>query len=310
MLISGSYVQNRTFTPVITDASMTNFPGFPELGGYLAVTEKPLATVSLCSDREDPILAWWQYGAGRVLSWTSDIQGGWSQAFLSWDRAAEFFSGLISFVLPDRSGNGEIRLADGRMTWETDAPQEASTASVTVIRPDGERETVRLERVTETRFEGNADTGLSGAYAARIEMEDGRGNVLQTAEGGAVVSWTEEYDQRREDTGALEILAQETGGKLCEDTESLLDFPDTAARKRTDLTPLLAGLALLLFLFDVAQRRLDLFREKVKQEAAGEEQPKPVQEKKKRVQKEKKAEPEAPAAADVLWQQMKNRKKL
>ena len=309
MLISGAYVQNRTFTPAVTDASMTNFPGFPELGGYLAVTEKPLATVSLCSDREDPVLAWWQYGAGRVLSWTSDIQGGWSEAFLNWDRAAEFFSGLISFILPDRSGNGEIRLADGRLTWVTDAPQEASAAAVTVIRPDGEKETVRLERVTENRFEGNADTGLSGAYAVRIEMEDGRGRVLQTAEGGDVVSWTEEYDQRREDTGALETLARETGGKLCEDTDSLLEFPDMAARKRTDLTSLLAGLALLLFLFDVAQRRLDLFREKAKPETAEEAQPRTAPEK-KRARKEKKAEPEAPAAADVLWQQMKNKKKL
>ena len=34
MRISGSYVQNRIFTPVITDSSMTDFPGFPELGGY------------------------------------------------------------------------------------------------------------------------------------------------------------------------------------------------------------------------------------------------------------------------------------
>ena len=308
MLISGSYVQNRTFTPVITDASMTDFPGFPELGGYLAVTEKPLATVSLCSDRQDPILAWWQYGAGRVLSWTSDVQGGWSAAFLDWDRAAEFFAGLISFILPDRSGNGEISLEDGSLTWDTEAPQEASAASVTVIRPDGEKESLRLERVSDSRFEGEADTSLSGAYAVRIEMEDGHGHVLQTAEGGDVVSWTAEYDQRREDTGALEILAQETGGKTCGDARELLGFKDTAARKRTDLTPLLAGLALLLFLFDVAQRRLDLFRETVKTETA-ETAVKPVREKKPK-QAAKKQEAEAPAAADVLWQQMKNRKKL
>ena len=308
MLISGSYVQNRTFTPVITDASMTDFPGFPELGGYLAVTEKPLATVSLCSDRQDPILAWWQYGAGRVVSWTSDVQGGWSAAFLDWDRAAEFFAGLISFILPDRSGNGEISLEDGSLTWDTEAPQEASAASVTVIRPDGEKESLRLERVSDSRFEGEADTSLSGAYAVRIEMEDGHGHVLQTAEGGDVVSWTAEYDQRREDTGALEILAQETGGKTCGDARELLGFKDTAARKRTDLTPLLAGLALLLFLFDVAQRRLELFRETVKTETA-ETAVKPVREKKPK-QAAKKQEAEAPAAADVLWQQMKNRKKL
>ena len=309
MRISGSYVQNRTFTPVITDASMTDFPGFPELGGYQAVTEKPLATVSLCSDRQDPILAWWQYGAGRVLCWTSDVQGGWSAAFLSWDRAAEFFSGLISFILPDRSGNGEITLADGCMTWETEAPQEASSASVTVIRPDGEHEALRLERVSDNRFEGDADTSLSGAYAVRIEMEDGRGKVLQSSEGGDVISWTAEYDQRREDTGALEALAQETGGNICDDPAELLDFPDTAAQKRINLMPLLAVLALLLFLFDVAQRRLDLFRDPVRQEATDKNKPEPARGK-KRGTEQKKTEKEAPAAADVLWAQMKHKKKL
>ena len=30
MMISGSYVQNRVFTPAVTDPSMTDFPGFPE----------------------------------------------------------------------------------------------------------------------------------------------------------------------------------------------------------------------------------------------------------------------------------------
>ena len=307
MMISGAYVQNRVFTPVITDSQMTDFPGFPELGGYLATTEKPLATVALCSDRKDPILAWWQYGAGRVLCWTSDVQGGWSGAFLSWDRAAEFFSGMISFILPDRSGEGELTLADGRISWEAETPAETAGASVTLIRPDGAKETVRLEKITDTRFEGEADTSLAGAYAARIETEDGSGRVIGSTSGGAVVSWTAEYDQRREDTGALEALAKETGGKVCDSVDELLIFPDTAARKRTDLTALLAGLALLLFLFDVAQRRLDLFREPVKKET--EETVKPVREKK---QKPKKKEPEkeTPAAADVLWEQMKNKKKL
>ena len=307
MMISGSYVQNRVFTPVITDSEMTDFPGFPELGGYLATTEKPLATVALCSDRKDPILAWWQHGAGRVLCWTSDVQGGWSGAFLNWDRAAEFFSGMISFILPDRSGEGELTLADGKISWEAEVPAETAGAFVTLIRPDGEKETVRLEKITDNRFEGETDTSLAGAYAARIETEDGSGRVISSTSGGAVVSWTAEYDQRQEDTGALETLARETGGKVCENIEELLDFRDTAARKRTDLTALLAGLALLLFLFDVAQRRLDLFREPLKRET--EETVKPVKEKKQRPKK-KEPEKETPAAADVLWEQMKNKKKL
>ena len=311
MMISGAYVQNRVFTPAVTDSSMTDFPGFPQLGGYLAVAEKPLATVSLCSDRQDPILAWWQYGAGRVAGWMSDVQGGWSSAFLGWDRAAEFFSGIISFILPDRTDAGEISLEDGRMTWETEAADEASSAAVTLLRPDGEKESVRLERVSDTRFEGAADTSLPGAYAVRIEMEDGKGHVIKTVESGDVVSWTSEYDQRREDTGELEKLAEETGGRVVTDAGELLDFPDTAARKRVDLTAALACIALLLFLFDIAQRRLDLFREPPERpETAAEETVKAAPEKRTRPEKKRKPEAEAPAAADVLWEQMKNKKKL
>lgn len=107
LLVSGTYVQNRTFTPVVTDPSMTDFSGFPVLNGYLAAAEKPLATVSLASDREEPILAWWQYGAGKVLCWTSDTQGAWSGQFLGWDQAAQFFGGMISFILPSGQSAGE-----------------------------------------------------------------------------------------------------------------------------------------------------------------------------------------------------------
>ena len=158
MMISGAYVQNRVFTPAVTDGSMTDFPGFPQLSGYLAATEKPLATVSLCSDRKDPVLAWWQYGAGRVACWTSDVQGGWSAAFLNWDRAAEFFAGIISFLLPDRSDAGEMSLDDGKLTWEAEVPEETAHATATLIRPDGTRDTVRLERVSDNRFEGRRRT--------------------------------------------------------------------------------------------------------------------------------------------------------
>ena len=308
MMISGTYVQNRVFTPIVTDASMTDFPGFPQLGGYLAATEKPLATVCLCSDRKDPVLVWWQYGSGRVACWTSDVQGGWSEAFLNWDRAAEFFAGMLSFILPDWNSAGELSMSERRITWEAEVPEETAHATAAVIRPDGTRDIVTLEQVSDTRLEGETDTSLAGAYAVRITAEDGKGNELATAEIGCVIGWTGEYDQRREDTGALEKLAAESGGSVCETPQKLLSFLDTEARKRMDLSPILLGVAMLLFVFDVAQRRLDLFRE-TPAKAEKEEKPQQKAEKRKTVKKEKPAK-QVPDAADVLWQSMKNKKKL
>ena len=56
-LVSGSYVQNRVFTPLIAENStLTDYAGLPQLTGYLATTEKSLANVALVSDKDEPVL--------------------------------------------------------------------------------------------------------------------------------------------------------------------------------------------------------------------------------------------------------------
>ena len=313
MMISGAYVQNRTFYPVVTDESMTDFDGFPALKGYLAVTEKPLATVSLCSDRQDPILAWWQYGAGRVACWMSDVQGGWSEHYLAWEEAAAFFGGIVSWVLPEHEQHGEIALAEGKLNFTVEAEDEilarAVKAQAEIVRPDGSRETVALEQVSARGFEGEADTSLSGAYAVHVAVLDSKGNEIMQQDGGAAVSWTREYDLRNTEEGILEALSEKTGGKTVESAEELIDFRDMAARKRQDLTPWLALAAGLLFLFDAAQRRLDWIREPEKKEKKEEE---PVRKPEKKAVKHGKEEkkPEQEKAANVLWENMQNKKRL
>jgi hypothetical protein len=290
---------------------MTDFPGFPALSGYQATTEKPLATVSLCSDRQDPILAWWQYGAGRVACWTSDVQGGWSSAFLQWQDAPAFFGGILSFVLPVRESGGEITLEEGKLIFTAEGDDtllsRAAKAEARITRPDGSTETVQLEQVNARTFEGAADTGLSGAYAVHLSVRDALGNELAENDGGAVLSWSREYDVRSGDEGALEKLSAETGGTAADSPAGLLSFPDTNARKRRDLTPLLALLAGLLFLFDVAQRRLDWLKEPEKKEAPAEAPKAEKPEKKKK--KASQAQPQE-KAADVLWQNLQKKKRL
>ncbi len=311
MMISGAYVQNRTFTPAVTDESMTGFDGFPALRGYLAATEKPLATVSLCSDRQDPILAWWQYGAGKVAAWMSDVQGGWSADFLTWDRASEFFGGILSFVLPAREQNGTTVLEEGRIRFTADTEDElisrAVKAEARIVKPDGTTETVALEQVDARTFAGGEDLTQPGAYAVKISLRDRLGNELMSAESGAVASWTGEYDLREQEDGILERLSRETDGKATDSPEGLLDFPDTDARKRRDLAPVLMLLAGILFVLDAAQRRLDWIREPEKKKAARETVPVKAREKEK---KKPEQGPEPEKAADVLWQNLQKKKRL
>ena len=314
LMISGSYVQNRTFTPVITDDSMTDFEGFPVLNGYLASTEKPLATVSLCSDRQEPVLAWWQYGAGKVAAWTSDVQGGWTGSFLSWEESTAFFAGILSYILPVNTRSGDAEMEDGKLRFTADAEDElmsrAAKAEARIIRPDGTQETVELGQVSARVFEGEADTSQAGAYAVHVSVRDRLGNELLSADSGAVLSWSREYDLRTAEEGLLEQLSAETGGVSTQNPAELLNFKDTSARKRRDLTWVLALLAGLIFLFDVAQRRLDWLREPEKKEKPEEEEgKKPVKPAKKKTEKKQPEKPQE-KAADVLWENLQKKKRL
>jgi len=262
-LVTGSYVQNRVFTPVITEAGpLTDFAGFPQLMGYLAATEKPLATVSMVSDREDPLLAWWQYGAGRVLAWMSDSQGAWTGEFLAWDQAAAFFSGLISHVLPEGGQEGELDVqmegvqAKVKYTAPVEAEAESLYTGAHVLMPDGSEAEIILTEVEPGVYEGSFDAPEQGAYAIRAEQTKD-GQMVRQLEGGAVRSYSEEYDIRKQDgDNALVRLANATGGRVIADPNEMFAARGVEAQSRRMLRTTLIAAAIVLFLLDIALRRL------------------------------------------------------
>lgn len=264
-LVSGAYVLNRTFTPAVAeDSALTDFDGFPVLTGYLAAKEKPLSTVSLVSDRGDPILAWWRYGAGRVLAWTSDVRGGWTEAFLNWEEAANFFAGQIAFAMMD-TGNAEgalsARVAGDTLKIAYTLPEgvsgEGLRTQAHILTPQGEEIVVPLSESAPGSFEGETGAAEQGAYAVRVEQADAEGRQARVLEGGAVRAYSAEYDLTRVvDARALENLAVQTGGRIVTDAAQLLAAPTEIALTRVQLESQLLAAALVLFLADIALRKL------------------------------------------------------
>ncbi len=262
-LVSGSYVQNRTFTPIITEQStLTDYEGFPQLDGYLAATEKSLATVSLVSDREDPILAWWQYGVGRVVAFMADSRGAWTSEFLQWDQAAEFYSGMAAFTLPDEEREGELTASkQGSALHITyTAPEGAQTnlkTTVTAMLPDGTQTQLSLQETAPSVYEGEIPAAQQGAYALRVEQYDADGTIQRAMEGGAVNGYSGEYDLRsKNDESTLPYLSALTGGREIDDSTQMLRSNGTTVRARKNLTSPLLWTLLVLLLCDIALRRL------------------------------------------------------
>lgn len=323
-LVSGSYVQNRTFTPVITEQSaLTDFEGFPQLSGYLAATEKSLATVSLMSDREDPILAWWQYGAGRVVAFMADSRGAWTSEFLQWDQAAAFYGGMAAFTLPGEEREGQLtteRQGDALRIVYT-APEGAQTGlstSVTALLPDGTQTQLALQESAPGVYEGEIAAAQLGAYALRVEQRDASGELQRVMEGGAVNGYSGEYDLRNQNAeSTLPYLSALTGGREITDSAEMLKSTHAVVRARRDLTQPLLWALMVLLLCDIALRRLSwdvaLERYLNARRAAMQQPPrreKPAETAQKPKEKPKPVQPEQPRPAPTQTaQQLLNKQK-
>lgn len=318
-LVSGSYVQNRVFTPVIThDSVLTDFPGFPRMTGYLAASEKPLATVELVSDRDDPILAWWQYGAGRVLCFMGDSRGAWTAEMLSWSDAAAFYGGMAAFVLPAAQHQGEITAerAGDALTISYTAPENDSgrKTRVTVLRPDGSEEETELTETAQGVYTGSVAADQTGAYTLRVEQYGADGELLRVAEGGTAAGYSREYDLRQlRETDTLTALAAATGGTVYTDPAQLLAQPGRHASRRTELTSALLWTLMALLLTDIAMRRLgwDAALEKwLRSRHTAEKAPAPRPAVRPKPEKPKQAAPSAADTAQALLDRQKNKKLL
>ncbi|MBV9708633.1 MAG: VWA domain-containing protein, partial [Chloroflexi bacterium] len=96
-------IVNEPFIPAIVVGAhpiLTGLGALPGLDGYVATTPKPSAQVVLVSHRDDPVLAVWQYGLGRVAAWTSDALGLWTANWLSWSESARWWANLVTWTLP------------------------------------------------------------------------------------------------------------------------------------------------------------------------------------------------------------------
>jgi len=266
-LASKSYIQNRTFFPLVTGYSpvLSGFSkGFPLLHGFIATLPKNTAEVSLSSDQMDPILAEWQYGLGRVIAWTSDLRGVWTEDWLQWEQAPKFWLNVISRILPiDDESQGHIqtyRVGDIGTVEVTlgENLDESLDSKAVVVDPDGKEQEIDLNIVEPGKYKGDFDVSIPGVYLVRVEQRKDR-EIVNTLDSGLAVTYSPEYDIRQ--GGSREILeriVKQAGGKILDAPDQVFKDDLEPVWTQTEIWPGLLILALILFVFDIAIRRLNL----------------------------------------------------
>lgn len=93
-IVQRYYINEERFRPRIADQDplLTGIDAVPDLLGYVATTPKPAARVALWSHRDDPVLAFWRYGLGYSLAFTSDAAGTWAEPWARWSGLERFWA--------------------------------------------------------------------------------------------------------------------------------------------------------------------------------------------------------------------------
>jgi len=264
------------FVPAIVASHpiLTGMGSLPQLNGYVATTPNPAAQLVLTSHLDDPVLAVWQYGLGRVVAWTSDALGLWTANWLRWSNAARWWANLVTWTLstPDSQliVNGEIVSGNGHVivdlppgTFSAPGSVNQQQVQVKIIAPDLSQQTITLQPTAPGRWEGTFPTTQVGAYLLRVTWQArnsasaGASSELTTT-AGLVVPYSPEFQNSGTDLRFLNLLAHAGGG-------SMLGPNDNSSAFSPNLPPVYAALPITFWLFalaalllpiDIAVRRL------------------------------------------------------
>ncbi|MEL7209208.1 MAG: glutamine amidotransferase, partial [Actinomycetota bacterium] len=264
VLASRDFVTEGEFLPVVTSnrAPVRGLTTSPALLGYVATSAKATATVDLrIGPDEDPLLASWRPGLGRVTAWTSDSGERWAAPWDGWAAGPDFWAGVVKDTFPVAGDGGGVqaRIVEGRLELQVegadDWPDDA-TARVSVAGPDGSSTVIDLERISGRAFAATVPVGEAGTYAVGATVSDGV-DVVWSGVGLTTRSYPAEYAPRDVGRRPLADLAAASGGRVDPAPDRMFDPDGTrAGTRRFDLRRWLLLLAVVAWPLAVAVGRL------------------------------------------------------
>lgn len=308
LLAGKEYLNHRYFYPVLQDSSpiLSGIDSIAQLKGYIGTTAKSRADVILKSDTDDPILAAWQYGLGRTVAWTSDMNGEWSGEWLATDQGVRLFRNMAAWTMRSQVSHnmqvtGERTDSGGKIRVAMEYNKEIKQISATVLSSDNEQYQVKLNTIAPGIYEGELPEAGEGAYIVTVLAEKMDGAIDKT-NAGFHLSFSSEYDIRQFQNGKalLKKISEITEGRILTDPAEVFSQEAKQTYANKDLSNILILLSLVFFLLDIALRRFYFLSQRIETAALKWAEKwhrnieKPVMPIKQEKQKETKIEKEVP----------------
>src|SRR6266568_4451067 len=176
---SKSAINEQPFTPIVTRPSevMANlkFDEAPFLLGYVTTRPKPTCELILSTEKGDPLLAWWRYGLGMSVAFTSDAKARWAADWLSWPGYSKFWAQVVRHAMRKSEAKGVVVQVDNKngkatITLDSIAPSgrflNNAVTELTVIDPSLGTKKLEMTQTAPGRYVAEFETRSTGAPAA------------------------------------------------------------------------------------------------------------------------------------------------
>jgi hypothetical protein len=272
LLVSRDLLVEKTFAPRVM-AQTGPLRGIaqgslPQLRGYVLTYPKQRAEL-LMKAGEDPLLASWRHGLGRVAAFTSDLSGRWGREWVTWQGLPQWAGQLArdtmrqisrSRVRADFHTEGEaVRLVADFASEEGRFINHLKLRA-NVTAPDRSTRPAPLLQSAPGRYEGTFTPAGRGIHFVTLFAEGDAGQApASVVTLPYVAPYPKEYRELKPNLALLSRLAQETGGEVL-DPENFsaglkrLYTPSRDAFPGRETWWPLALAALLLFLADLVIR--------------------------------------------------------
>jgi Mg-chelatase subunit ChlD len=244
---------------------LNEFPGLEE---YMLTKPKAGATVQLYTDvhkEQDPLLATWQYGLGKVVVATFDPSGVGSSDWIRWEGYSKFWSQAVRWAIRDETPwdyrlSAQIRGERTVIRAESFDSDEEGMLQIRATR-GAQTDELTLMPVAPRVYEAVLSGKRQGSFPVTVLKRKGgkiinqKNDVVMVGQspGDALAEYRQQYPNR----DLLRELAEGTGGRIDPDLNELASQKREGQKKT--LHPLenkLIIAALFLVLGDVALRVL------------------------------------------------------
>ncbi|MCG9129254.1 VWA domain-containing protein [Candidatus Poribacteria bacterium] len=257
-----NYIVQEEFQPIITETPTPFLDGItklPLLYGYVSTAEKSLAQVYITSHENEPILVGWNYGFGKTVAWTSDVNSVWSKNWIQWTDFGKFWGQVINSTLPTTDINDKYDLIlsnrDGRGEVIIESTSSSDmTFTVNVAGPHQQNEIVDMKRVNTRQYQGEFQMTDIGSYIVTAKQDGDEKKKTKSIN----MSYPVEYANFETNISLLKTLSKETHGIYQPSISDISTSSDVAVET---VKPFYIGLLIIsvvLFTLEMILRRFSI----------------------------------------------------